>query len=72
MLKVFHVLATVNLPLICSLFMELCTNVLRIHCMDGVMYTDTEKQHDNEVVEVAVHEGLQMEESNFCCDEFFI
>jgi hypothetical protein len=34
--------------------------------------TQTPKGRDNEVVEMAVYEGLQMEESDFCCDGIFI
>ena len=29
--------------------------------------TQTPKQHNNEIDEMAVYEGLQMEESDFCC-----
>jgi hypothetical protein len=36
------------------------------------MDTQTLKRHNNEVVEMAVYEGLQMEESDFCCDGIFI
>jgi hypothetical protein len=42
----------------CTVQTELCTH--------------TPKQRDDEVVETAVYEGLQMEESDFCCDGIFI
>ena len=61
--KVFLVLATVNLLLICNDCLvcswNLCTDVLGIHCMDRVMYTNTEATQ-YEVLVMAVYEGLQM------------